>query len=497
MVRPLAKGFLIGLGAVVALGGVGMLAINLYVQSSSTQARIEHEMSVALGTPVQMMRTTVTPWSGLKISGLTVPQPNGNGNFLEASSFAMSFQFLPLFRRQLVVDDVSLNQPKVTWLQNAAGKWRLPSEAREPAAPGEKLPPREIEPIQPAEPSAKTPRFTVNVKHLRIRDGSFQFFDAKETRALLFSAVNVDCPLLGAGAAQGIAHSAKVDFRDVLFLENLRASFHFAAGQLTLPEVSAQLAAGTLGGAFALQTDAKKSPFTADLHFAGLDINQLLTEAGGPAGCATGKLGGWLDLYGRAGDPDSVNGSGHLALTAGVVQYEFFQLLGQALQIGDLLKMDLRQAEADFRIGDKRVEVDDAVLRSPNLKLSVHGAVGFDSQLKLEARLAINQTISRQLPAFIEANFQPGEEPDTRSIDFVITGTAGRPRTDLMDRILGRKIQKEVGSLFQSIFGGKNKPKAKKGKPSTSETTAAPAPAPSAAAVPSAAPEAATPANAE
>ena len=139
------------------------------------------------------------------------------------------------------------------------------------------------------------------------------------------------------------------------------------------------------------------------------------------------------------------------------------------------MRLDLQQASADFRVGEGKVYVDELLLRSPNLKLIARGEVRLDSTLKLGARLVINERISRQLPAFVETNFQAGDEPGTRYIDFAVTGTLAKPKTDLLDRILGKKIQKEVGSIFQNIFGGKRKPekKEKEKKPKSSPAPSA------------------------
>src|SRR5947208_8589052 len=71
---------------------------------------------------------SVTPWSGLKLSGITIAQGTSgtNGNFLEAKNFGLRIAFFSLFSRRLVIKEVSLVRPNVVWPQNANGKWRLP-----------------------------------------------------------------------------------------------------------------------------------------------------------------------------------------------------------------------------------------------------------------------------------------------------------------------------------------------------------------------------------
>ena len=59
---------------VVAIFLVSLLGANLYVQSQATQERIQQELSQRLKMPLQIQRISVTPWGGLKLSGITIPQ---------------------------------------------------------------------------------------------------------------------------------------------------------------------------------------------------------------------------------------------------------------------------------------------------------------------------------------------------------------------------------------------------------------------------------------
>src|SRR2546430_7470565 len=61
---------------VVAIFLVSLLGANLYVQSQATQERIQQELSQRLKMPLQIQRISVTPWGGLKLSGITIPQSN-------------------------------------------------------------------------------------------------------------------------------------------------------------------------------------------------------------------------------------------------------------------------------------------------------------------------------------------------------------------------------------------------------------------------------------
>ena len=118
-----------------------------------------------------------------------------------------------------------------------------------------------------------------------------------------------------------------------------------------------------------------------------------------------------------------------------------------------------------------------------------------DGKLKLAAQLTVSPRVSRHLPGFVASYFQPSADtPDARVINFPITGTIGKPQTDLVDRIVGGKIQKEMTSLIQNIFVKPKKDKKKKPESGAPE----PPPAPGSTNMPSPAPSPAeTPATSE
>src|SRR3982750_3642601 len=128
---------LIGLGVIVGVALLILLGVNMYVQSRGTQARIQQELSQRLGATLRIQRISVTPWWGLKLTGITIPQtqPGVSPDFLTAKTFRLRIRFSSLFGGHLVIKEVSLVNPEVFWAQNADGKWRGP-----PGPPAEGIP---------------------------------------------------------------------------------------------------------------------------------------------------------------------------------------------------------------------------------------------------------------------------------------------------------------------------------------------------------------------
>ena len=283
-------------------------------------------------------------------------------------------------------------------------------------------------------------------------------------RVALFTDVNVEVPSATPDLVEGTTTCEQISFRDRLFAGDLTTHFSYSKERLALSGLNVSIADGSVAGSFVIRTSEPKSPFTADVKFEKVDLNRLVAEAGGTWNQAGGFISGFLDIYGKAGDASSINGSGQLVLTNGQVnQYEIFQVLGKLLQIEELSQLNLQQASASWRIENGVVLVDQLLLQSANLRLSAHGVVHPGGRLDLDANLAINQKISRQLPDFIEENFKPVENTNLRSLDFKIDGTTSHPHTDLEVRVLGKDIEKKVGKkavdFLNNLFGVKKKKK--------------------------------------
>ena len=122
--KKVSKAILIGLAVVLVLVVALVVGLNLYIQSPGAQARIQEELSKALRLPLKITNTSVTPWSDLRITGISIP--NGDANFLEATSFSARYRLLPLLDGKLIITEMRVENPKVVWQQNAEGKWKLP-----------------------------------------------------------------------------------------------------------------------------------------------------------------------------------------------------------------------------------------------------------------------------------------------------------------------------------------------------------------------------------
>lgn len=478
------------LAGTVVLAFVVLLVVNLYVQSQGTHRRIQQELSQRLNTPLHLTQISVTPWSGLKLNGITIPQESGQigGNFLQAESFQLRVQFWSLFSERLVIRQVSLIKPDVVWAQNSAGKWRLPelppakdshsAPAPSPAPAMAALPSATVAPpaTSAAPPNelalAATPAtpFTPEVQRVSLKDGNFTFLDSAGRVIAKFNGLDFRSSFRTATEIKGSARVEKISLRDRFFIEDLESPIHYDPEELGFSSISARAAGGVISGRFEMAVQAPDSPFTVMVKFRDLQAEKLMTNAGGPAGMLQGRVEGFLEAAGKTADSNSLTGHGEIVLREGKLQqYSLLVALGQILQIDELMQLHLDQAEVKYHISPGVVTIDQLLLRSPNIRLTANGTISFRGKLRLDSQLALNDKVRRQLFAPIRENFQPLPEPaGYAAVDFKVSGTIDRPKTDLMDKLVGRDLR-DLGGVISSLFGHQKKKK----KP-TEESTPAP-----------------------
>jgi type II secretion system protein N len=470
-VKKVSKAILIGLAVLLALGTIMLVGLNLYVQSPGAQARIQEELSKALHLPLKLTNTSVTPWSDLRITGITIP--NGGANFLEASAFTARYRLLPLLDGKLIITEMSVESPKIVWAQNAEKKWKMPEpeEAAAVAVKEENNPavttgtPALEKPKKEKKEPAKPSSFQVVVNRFDVKNGTVELFDQNSKRVATLTDVNMTYTSLTAERVEGTATIGKVVWADVFTLENFRSPFKYAGNEFTLPEITATLAGGSLRGQVEQRTDGAASPFKAAFDLDQLDLDRIMTEAGAQPGQAAGKLSGHFEMHGDAQRTDKADGTGHLEVRNGQFrQLEFFQGIGQALGIRELSDFRLKDGRADVRLAGERLYVENLLLTTPDLQLGAKGTVRVgkdDKKVSLDAQLAVQESLVRQLPGMIRDSFAVADD-NRRTIDFKVSGTTDKLKTDLLDKLIGQKIHAQFGDLLSNLFGGDKKDDDKK-----------------------------------
>ncbi|HZU28558.1 MAG TPA: AsmA family protein [Bryobacteraceae bacterium] len=191
--------------AAVTLGILCLVIAGLAVLVNANQFRpvLQSRLGSALGRAVEIGDLKLSLFSGgVRASDLSVADDPGFSRtpFLQAKTLTVGVELLPLlFSHQVNVTGITIDQPRIDLIQNAAGRWNFSSigasKASGAAAPGG---------------SGKS-SFALSVKNIRIVNGTVTVGGmSANARPQVYSAVNVQVRSFSANSAFPFSVSVKM-----------------------------------------------------------------------------------------------------------------------------------------------------------------------------------------------------------------------------------------------------------------------------------------------
>lgn len=442
-------GVAVGLAVIFVLGLVG---VNLYLQSGEVQQRVRLATERAIGMPVTVQRTLYLPWSGLTLSGLSLPDPTVAGaHLVNAPSFAVQFEFWPLLQRRFVISSVHLSAPHLSLRQTEDRRWVIaPPRAPKPEKPAS----TETTPSTEApRPKVEVPQYSVELRSFFITDGSAEVIDRKGAVIARLEGLQIEGSVDPDRTVRGDVWIEKVAILEQFHPNRVRAHFEQAGERLAVTDIKAAIADGKVRAEFHLVTPRRGDPsFQLRGELEDVSLPTLIAEAQGDNGGAAGTLVGRFDLRGNPVDAASLVGKGDFALhSAQLRPLDFIQQIGVILNVDELQLLRLQQATLQAEVRDERVFLNDFTLRTENLAIAGRGPIRFNGKLGLECRLLLNEKLQRQLGGIIGDNFTPSEDANFKQIAFSVTGRVDRPKTDLVKKITGFDLP-SVGGILKGLF---------------------------------------------
>ncbi|MFZ4483214.1 MAG: AsmA-like C-terminal region-containing protein [Chthoniobacterales bacterium] len=463
MPRFLRSG-LIALGVVLLLVTGAVLAFNLHLQSAGMQEQLREGAKQTLGLPLSVRSTFYTPWDGIRLRGLVVPDMENAGvNFLEASEFQIVFKLWPLLHREFVVSRLALKRAVLTWRQNGDGQWRLPRRPEEavalpggtPAATATPAPaPTVGEGLTPPPPA---PGFTVRVDSMEIERSRILFENRDGWPLLDADGINSNAEMHTDGGAKGEAAIPEAVLAGMLVARDLRSHFELTHGLITFPDIRCDVAGGQLTGHGSIATRAEGSPYDWALQLAGFQLSALKLPVSFGGTVMDGTMSADFALQGRNAPQRQIRGQMELNVDGGrLVPSAYLQGLGQVLGIRELQGMNFSEARATLRIEDDLIQVEPLRLRSEELAVEMTGPVTRTGGLDLQARLMLSPPVAARLAAITGRELPPTNDealPGFRELPFRITGTLDAPQSDLAKRLLGDGLAGQVGNFLFNLIG--------------------------------------------
>src|SRR5258707_11356782 len=109
-VKPFLRIDLWSVASVFRVWCVGLLGINLYIQSAGVQRDLRDSFSESLGLPLEVFRITFTPWDGLTFEDVTVGGSDSETPVLKAGNLKVRCDYFALLRRKIIIREIVLRQ---------------------------------------------------------------------------------------------------------------------------------------------------------------------------------------------------------------------------------------------------------------------------------------------------------------------------------------------------------------------------------------------------
>ena len=454
---------------VLIIGAI--LAFNLHLQSGSMQEQLRRGAIEAIGLPLNVRSVVYTPWDGICLRGLVMPDVENAGiNFLEASEFRIFFRLFPLLKGELIVSRLSLKDALLTWRQNSGGKWRVPKHPEEaiPTPAGTTLlarPEIKAEPFAekptsiaelPPQPAGK-PLMSVRVEEMEVTSSQIIFENRDGWPLLDADGITALARLDHWGNATGWAEVPEAILAGLLVVRHLKGNFELVDGLLTLPDISGEVAGGQLSGHGSIATRNGGSPFAWKFRLEEFQMSELHLPSSFGDTHLEGELSADFNLEGQNSPQRKVEGSARVELARGrLVPSTYLQGLGQVIGIRELQGMDLTEAYIESRIEDNFIHIEPLWLRTNEIAVEIRGPITHAGRLDLKGKLLLSPPIVARLTALTRQSLPVTEIeglPGYREVSFQIGGTLDKPQSNLASRLLGGGIGGQVGEFFLNFFG--------------------------------------------
>lgn len=429
----------------------------LWIRSESAQQRIREALSQALGMEVRFEKLQTSLRKGLRIKTLTGSSPTGSS--FQSREIQARPSLLHLLLGRLVLREIRLENPRLVWVEKSASPAPLPTSLPAP------LPPND----NPLNSLLNTPkdRPKAILQGIVLENGDFQWISSSGQSVVQVEGVSLHIHSDALGDGQGRLSIAKGTLTETLAFHALQAPLLLEKGTLRIPNLSAKSGGGQLTASASATGKNPLIPFQIQASLQNVDLSQMSQEI--PALRMSGILNAQLHVDGKSLRAGELEGSGSAQIQEGFFKgLSLLQILGQVFQIQELANLKIRSGNAQFTIAERQIQLNSLTLRSDDLLFEAPGTIGFDKQLALNARLTLPEKLlkSKNIQSFL-SRFSPPDSEGNRSIDFHVTGTPEKPRTDLLEKI----VSGGVGNVLQQVLGNFLKPRSPAKSPESSGST--------------------------
>jgi len=458
--KKIAKILLIVVVVLIVLLGVGMFALNRYVQSPQFKDYVLAKTQEQVTVPLQVESLKVSLLEGFELRGLVVNNPPGSQKpaLLTSKALVFRYRLWPLLHKKIEIETITVDSANITLEKLADGSWtyeKLTKEQPKEAKTGDSGTPKE------PEASAPPSGLAFEISNLKVADLNLLFLKPEGKKLLEVNALNVQSSVSGSGQSLGGKGELKIQRAaviDSLELRDVQSPLVVEQQQLKLPDLTAKIEDGTLKGNVLVDLQKDGYPFTVHADVADVDVAKIGARFSDKAQYLTGKLQLTTDVAGVGGDTNKLKGKGNAHIVNGTLAgIPLLQTIGGLLNIPQLERIQFDEITLEYAMDNGVIDTPVIKLLSKDIQLTGSGKTDFDFNLDHQFTLALSPAIMAKVPKEVKGAF--GSREDGFSIiDFKVTGPSSSPKTDLTDKL----VKGAASSFLGEFLGGVGEKKKKK-----------------------------------
>ena len=269
--------------AAIIVGVLVLLIIGLslfvrsYLSSDRLKPIILPKAEAMTGRKVQLDEIKVSLFTGIVAEGLSVKEKDGQRDFLKIGRFVLSYNLLPLLKKQLVISKIEIVSPSISIKKERGGRYNFSDMMEKPSQ----------EPQKPQKPSSsehKSLPVSVVADRLLIRNASLVFVD--EEKELPDASIALDAEFKGSLEKDG---TPRMDF-GVISIKEIGAKLKDreikVSGKIDMDAKTLRANLQTLIGKDNIELSATAKDYrsapdiVANIHAKTLDLQQLMGLSG-------------------------------------------------------------------------------------------------------------------------------------------------------------------------------------------------------------------------
>ena len=440
------------LAVIVILLVLTVVLVNRYLQSPEFKEFAVGAARDALGSNVKLDDMNISIFSGVTLTGVVVANPQGfSGDLLTADAFVLRYRLLPLLRRRVEIEEISIRKPAIKLVRGETGKWNYEALTAKAEHASTSNAPASATPTPT--PTVRRGHFDISLSKVSLENGNIVMLAQTNKELLNLQGINLNTSVGFADdklSGDGKAGIDAVNLSNSLFVRQLAALIKLTGDSIELDSLKGQLADGRITGNVTARVlgDLK---YKVQLQVKDADVDKLLQDAKTQR-VMKGKLQASVTLEGTGGLP-TIDGSGNAEIVGGTLMgIPLMNDLAFILQVPELKEIQFDECRLEFSITNNILQTPVIRLISKTVQITGKGTVTLENnQLNHDMTLALAPNVLANVPSQIRGIFAQRAD-GFLTLDFHVNGPYDSPKTDIQKRLIKGATQQLLQEGLQRLL---------------------------------------------